>query len=63
MDTIVSQAIQRCMNEVETNPCIRQGKERVVTAMVSSIGILGVILVVLVLILRKLHILSLQMGQ
>jgi len=58
MDTIVSQALQRCMDEVETNPCILRGKERVMTAITVSIGLLAMVIVILALILRKLHLLS-----
>jgi len=63
MDTIVTQALQRCIHEVETNACIRQVKDRAATAITVSLGLLAMIVVILVLSLRKLHILSLQMGQ
>jgi uncharacterized membrane protein YhaH (DUF805 family) len=60
MDTIVSQALQRCMDEVETNPCIQRGKDRAVTVITVSIGSLAMVIVMLALILRKLHTLSRQ---
>jgi len=63
MDTIVSQALQRCMDEVETNPCIQRGKDRAVTAITVSIGSLAMVIVMLALILRTLHTLSQKINK